>query len=156
MCIHFSEFLPARIFSKVYQFLFTVLFSFSNLSIQQARGRGVCLIDFGRAIDVRTFPSTIQFRGSSCTDGFQCREMLNNQPWKWQVLVSHSIAMLFFHCYPMFPSLISWITMVSRQVFTFSCTVNILASLLKVLMLSPLLQGTDYAHVCIYFLWSYV
>ena len=49
------------------------------------RGAGVCLIDFGRAIDVWAFPEHTMFEGSNETDGFQCVQMLENKPWKWQV-----------------------------------------------------------------------
>uniref|UniRef100_A0A1X7V5E1 Protein kinase domain-containing protein n=1 Tax=Amphimedon queenslandica TaxID=400682 RepID=A0A1X7V5E1_AMPQE len=47
------------------------------------RGRGVCLLDFGRAIDAQSFPRGTQFVGSCGTDSFQCIQMLNNEPWSW-------------------------------------------------------------------------
>lgn len=49
------------------------------------RGRGVCLLDFGRAIDVQSFPRGTQFIGSCGTDSFQCTQMLNQEPWSWHV-----------------------------------------------------------------------
>jgi len=54
-------------------------------SFQQAKGKGVCLIDFGRAIDTTVFPEGTMFTGSNETDGFQCTQMLEGKPWKWQV-----------------------------------------------------------------------
>ena len=61
-------------------------FHFSQLTdFQQAKGRGLCLIDFGRAIDIQVFPEGTMFSGSSETDGFLCPQMLEGRPWKWQV-----------------------------------------------------------------------
>lgn len=42
-------------------------------------------MDFGRAIDVQSFPRGTQFVGSCGTDSFQCMQMLNNEPWSWHV-----------------------------------------------------------------------
>ena len=44
------------------------------------------LIDFGRAVDLRVFPGEAMFQGSSDTDGFQCIQMLEGRPWKYEVL----------------------------------------------------------------------
>ena len=55
------------------------------------RGRGVCLLDFGRAIDVQSFPRGTQFIGSCGTDSFQCTQMLNQEPWSWHVRYLYTV-----------------------------------------------------------------
>lgn len=50
-----------------------------------AHGRGLVLIDFGRAVDLVAFPGDIMFRGSCETEGFQCTQMLEGKPWKYEV-----------------------------------------------------------------------
>ncbi|OQR90111.1 hypothetical protein ACHHYP_05798 [Achlya hypogyna] len=45
----------------------------------------VCLIDFGRAIDRRLYPSGMLFVGDCHAKGFQCVEMLTKRPWTEQV-----------------------------------------------------------------------
>ncbi|KAF8118325.1 hypothetical protein N665_0005s0092 [Sinapis alba] len=47
--------------------------------------QGLCLVDWGRGIDLRLFPSTTQFTGDCRTSGFRCTEMKENKPWKFQV-----------------------------------------------------------------------
>eukprot|EP00742_Colponemidia_sp_Colp-10_P012674 GILJ01014261.1.p1 GENE.GILJ01014261.1~~GILJ01014261.1.p1 ORF type:complete len:452 (-),score=99.03 GILJ01014261.1:124-1383(-) len=49
------------------------------------KGKGVKLIDFGRAIDLRILDPQVMFTGNNHTDGFQCVEMLTNRPWKYQI-----------------------------------------------------------------------
>lgn len=61
------------------------IFNRSLANFQSAKGKGVCLIDFGRAIDTKLFPEDQLFVGSSDTEGFQCGAMLEGKPWKWQV-----------------------------------------------------------------------
>ena len=51
-----------------------------------AAGSGLVLIDFGRAVDLAVFPGDTLFHGSSNTDGFQCTQMLEGKPWKYEVL----------------------------------------------------------------------
>ncbi|KAL0757185.1 hypothetical protein Bca101_094853 [Brassica carinata] len=48
--------------------------------------QGLCLVDWGRGIDLSLFPSTTQFTGDCRTSGFRCTEMKENKPWKyWNV-----------------------------------------------------------------------
>lgn len=42
------------------------------------------LIDFGQAIDMKLFPSNVEFTSSLATEGFTCSEMLENLPWTYQ------------------------------------------------------------------------
>lgn len=48
-------------------------------------GHGLQLIDFGRAVDTTLLPPGTTFSGRSKTDGFECIEMQNDQPWTKQV-----------------------------------------------------------------------
>ncbi|CAN1351416.1 Mitotic checkpoint serine/threonine-protein kinase BUB1 [Linum perenne] len=48
------------------------------------REQGLCLIDWGRAIDLRLFPSNMEFEGACRTSGFRCVEMQENKRWKCQ------------------------------------------------------------------------
>ena len=50
-----------------------------------ARGHGLCLLDFGRAVDLTAFPDETLFQGSCETEGFQCTQMLEGKPWKYEV-----------------------------------------------------------------------
>lgn len=43
------------------------------------------MIDFGRSIDLKMYPSSVQFIGDCHTDGFQCIEMRENRPWTFQI-----------------------------------------------------------------------
>ena len=63
-------------------------FSYSSLhkNFTSARGHGLVLIDFGRAVDLTAFSADILFQGSNETDGFQCTQMLEGKPWKYEVL----------------------------------------------------------------------
>ncbi|XP_022930700.1 mitotic checkpoint serine/threonine-protein kinase BUB1 [Cucurbita moschata] len=72
-----------------------------NLLIRYARGKltedgfrersgpwndqGLCLVDWGRGIDLQLFPENVEFEGDCRTSGFRCTEMLENKPWKYQV-----------------------------------------------------------------------
>lgn len=47
--------------------------------------QGLCLVDWGRGIDLNLFPTNTKFTGDSRTSGFLCIEMQENQPWKYQV-----------------------------------------------------------------------
>ncbi|XP_010526508.1 PREDICTED: mitotic checkpoint serine/threonine-protein kinase BUB1 [Tarenaya hassleriana] len=47
--------------------------------------QGLCLVDWGRGIDLKLFPSTTEFTGDCRTSGFRCVEMKENKPWKFQV-----------------------------------------------------------------------
>ncbi|KAK8961339.1 3-phosphoinositide-dependent protein kinase 1 [Platanthera guangdongensis] len=47
--------------------------------------QGLCLVDWGRGIDFRLFPSGIKFVGDCQTSGFSCVEMQEKQPWTYQV-----------------------------------------------------------------------
>ncbi|XP_038888859.1 mitotic checkpoint serine/threonine-protein kinase BUB1 isoform X3 [Benincasa hispida] len=47
--------------------------------------QGLCLVDWGRGIDLHLFPENVEFKGDCRTSGFRCPEMLENKPWKFQV-----------------------------------------------------------------------
>ncbi|GLT26028.1 hypothetical protein SLA2020_011190 [Shorea laevis] len=47
--------------------------------------QGLCLVDWGRGIDLHLFPESIEFTGGCRTSGFRCIEMQENKPWKFQV-----------------------------------------------------------------------
>ncbi|KAL9244497.1 hypothetical protein vseg_018268 [Gypsophila vaccaria] len=49
------------------------------------RDQGLCLVDWGRGIDLSLFPPDIEFMGDSGTSGFNCIEMQEDKPWKYQV-----------------------------------------------------------------------
>lgn len=47
--------------------------------------KGLALIDFGRAIDLRDYPNTTYFIGDAGTEAFSCPEMRKkNEPWLFQ------------------------------------------------------------------------
>jgi checkpoint serine/threonine-protein kinase len=54
-------------------------------SVNDWRSRGIKLIDFGRSIDMRLFPTNIQFKSNWKTDNQDCPEMRNNSTWTYQV-----------------------------------------------------------------------
>ncbi|CAN1851294.1 Mitotic checkpoint serine/threonine-protein kinase BUB1 [Linum perenne] len=60
------------------------LFSFLHVCTQSSIFQGLCLIDWGRAIDLRLFPSNMEFEGACRTSGFRCVEMQENKRWKCQ------------------------------------------------------------------------
>ncbi|KAK3988076.1 checkpoint serine/threonine-protein kinase [Cladorrhinum sp. PSN332] len=47
--------------------------------------RGVTLIDFGRAIDMRAFREDVQFVADWKTSAQDCAEMREGRPWTWQI-----------------------------------------------------------------------
>ncbi|XP_042488030.1 mitotic checkpoint serine/threonine-protein kinase BUB1 [Macadamia integrifolia] len=47
--------------------------------------QGLCLVDWGRGIDLSLFPDGTEFEGDCRTSGFRCVEMQENKPWKFQV-----------------------------------------------------------------------
>ncbi|RHN61781.1 putative protein kinase BUB family [Medicago truncatula] len=71
-----------------------------NLLIRYARGnltedglldrsgcwhdQGLCLVDWGRGIDLNLFPDHTVFKGDCRTSGFRCIEMQEDRPWKFQ------------------------------------------------------------------------
>ncbi|XP_024018206.1 mitotic checkpoint serine/threonine-protein kinase BUB1 [Morus notabilis] len=49
------------------------------------RDQGLCLVDWGRGIDLHLFPDGTEFKGDCRTSGFRCVEMQQKRPWKFQV-----------------------------------------------------------------------
>ncbi|ONI17128.1 hypothetical protein PRUPE_3G139600, partial [Prunus persica] len=47
--------------------------------------QGLCLVDWGRGIDMHLFPDNMEFKGDCRTSGFRCAEMQENRPWTFQV-----------------------------------------------------------------------
>ncbi|KAL2937826.1 Mitotic checkpoint serine/threonine-protein kinase BUB1 [Bienertia sinuspersici] len=47
--------------------------------------QGLCLVDWGRGIDLSLFPAETEFMGDCRTSGFRCVEMQEDKPWKFQV-----------------------------------------------------------------------
>jgi checkpoint serine/threonine-protein kinase len=47
--------------------------------------RGITLIDFGRAIDMRAFVPEVQFIADWKTTAQDCAEMREGRPWTWQI-----------------------------------------------------------------------
>ena len=47
--------------------------------------QGLCLVDWGRGIDLNLFPADVEFIGDCRTSGFRCVEMQEDKPWKFQV-----------------------------------------------------------------------
>ncbi|KMT02407.1 hypothetical protein BVRB_9g205190 [Beta vulgaris subsp. vulgaris] len=47
--------------------------------------QGLCLVDWGRGIDLNLFPADTEFIGDCRTSGFCCVEMQEDKPWKFQV-----------------------------------------------------------------------
>ncbi|KAK9922580.1 hypothetical protein M0R45_031041 [Rubus argutus] len=61
-----------------------------NLLIRYSRSgpwldQGLCLVDWGRGIDLHLFPDNMEFKGDCRTSGFRCVEMQENKPWTFQV-----------------------------------------------------------------------
>ncbi|KAJ8749368.1 hypothetical protein K2173_018857 [Erythroxylum novogranatense] len=46
--------------------------------------QGLCLVDWGRGIDLNLFSSEVEFEGDCRTSGFRCVEMQEKKPWKFQ------------------------------------------------------------------------
>ncbi|KAI3765438.1 hypothetical protein L2E82_15471 [Cichorium intybus] len=49
------------------------------------REQGLCLVDWGRGIDLQLFPNNTKFNGDCRTSGFRCIQMQENRPWTYQV-----------------------------------------------------------------------
>ncbi|XP_071701207.1 mitotic checkpoint serine/threonine-protein kinase BUB1 [Rutidosis leptorrhynchoides] len=49
------------------------------------REQGLCLVDWGRGIDLQLFPNKTKFNGDCRTSGFRCVQMQENKPWTYQV-----------------------------------------------------------------------
>ncbi|GAB2294501.1 protein kinase [Dionaea muscipula] len=47
--------------------------------------QGLCLVDWGRGIDLNLFPDNTMFKGDCRTSSFRCIEMQEDKPWKYQV-----------------------------------------------------------------------
>ncbi|KAL8188767.1 hypothetical protein R6Q57_029787 [Mikania cordata] len=47
--------------------------------------QGLCLVDWGRGIDLQLFPNDVKFNGDCRTSGFRCVQMQENKPWTYQV-----------------------------------------------------------------------
>ncbi|KAH7576961.1 hypothetical protein JRO89_XS01G0183100 [Xanthoceras sorbifolium] len=48
------------------------------------RDQGLCLVDWGKGIDLHLFPDNIDFEGDCRTSGFRCIQMQEKKPWKFQ------------------------------------------------------------------------
>ncbi|OMO62764.1 hypothetical protein CCACVL1_22643 [Corchorus capsularis] len=46
--------------------------------------QGLCLVDWGRGIDLHLFPDNTQFTGNCRTSGFCCIQMKEKKPWTFQ------------------------------------------------------------------------
>ncbi|GJN13114.1 hypothetical protein PR202_ga31449 [Eleusine coracana subsp. coracana] len=53
--------------------------------IRTEKNQGLCLVDWGRGIDLKLFPTGTEFRGDSGTSGFSCVEMQEKRHWAYQV-----------------------------------------------------------------------
>ncbi|EPS63015.1 hypothetical protein M569_11772, partial [Genlisea aurea] len=49
------------------------------------QNQGLCLVDWGRGIDLSLFPENTTFVGDSRTSGFRCIEMQESKPWTFQI-----------------------------------------------------------------------
>ena len=48
--------------------------------------QGICLIDFGRSLDMKLHPPGTMFRSTmAAADTFECLEMRDDQPWTFQI-----------------------------------------------------------------------
>ncbi|XP_037484784.1 mitotic checkpoint serine/threonine-protein kinase BUB1-like [Triticum dicoccoides] len=52
---------------------------------RSGQNQGLCLIDWGRGIDVNLFPAGTEFLGDCGTSGFSCIEMQEERSWTYQV-----------------------------------------------------------------------
>lgn len=64
--------------------------SYVTMKIDISVLQGLCLVDWGRGIDLSLFPSTTEFKGDCRTSGFRCMEMKENKPWKFQASIFFS------------------------------------------------------------------
>ncbi|KAL7000420.1 non-specific serine,threonine protein kinase [Sarracenia purpurea var. burkii] len=58
--------------------------------------QGLCLVDWGRGIDLSLFPDGTMFKGDCRTSGFRCIEMQENKPWTYQASAHLTILYLVF------------------------------------------------------------
>ncbi|BFZ57958.1 protein kinase [Savitreella phatthalungensis] len=49
------------------------------------RGRGVCLCDFGRGVDLRAFPGDASFMADWKPDNGDCSQIRNGEPWTFEI-----------------------------------------------------------------------
>uniref|UniRef100_A0A0A9B922 Protein kinase domain-containing protein n=1 Tax=Arundo donax TaxID=35708 RepID=A0A0A9B922_ARUDO len=49
------------------------------------QNQGLCLVDWGRGIDLKLFPAGTEFHGDCGTSGFSCVEMQEGRTWTYQV-----------------------------------------------------------------------
>uniref|UniRef100_A0ACD5U846 Uncharacterized protein n=1 Tax=Avena sativa TaxID=4498 RepID=A0ACD5U846_AVESA len=52
---------------------------------RSGQNQGLCLIDWGRGIDLNLFPVSTEFLGDCRTSGFSCIEMQEQRTWTYQV-----------------------------------------------------------------------
>ncbi|KAG8641375.1 hypothetical protein MANES_13G145916v8 [Manihot esculenta] len=48
--------------------------------------QGLCLVDWGKGIDLHLFPDDTEFEGDCRTSGFRCIQMQENKPWRFQAI----------------------------------------------------------------------
>ncbi|KAF2283246.1 hypothetical protein GH714_043598 [Hevea brasiliensis] len=61
--------------------------------------QGLCLVDWGKGIDLHLFPDDVEFEGDCRTSGFRCIEMQEKKPWRFQASVlfmKHSNCSCYF------------------------------------------------------------
>lgn len=51
--------------------------------------QGLCLVDWGRGIDISLFPAGTEFNGDCQTSCFRCIEMQEKRTWTYQVSLNH-------------------------------------------------------------------
>lgn len=59
-------------------------FFFSDCFVKSAI-QGLCLVDWGRGIDLHLFRAGTEFHGDCGTSGFRCVEMQEDRNWTYQV-----------------------------------------------------------------------
>ena len=64
--------------------MLTKIDNFTDI-FDDGKAQGLKLIDFGRAINARSIATP--FQGKCYTSGFMCPEMVNEKPWRYQVLL---------------------------------------------------------------------
>ena len=52
--------------------------------------QGLCLVDWGKGIDVTLFPAGTEFKGDCRTSGFRCIEIQEKRTWTYQVSICKS------------------------------------------------------------------
>jgi checkpoint serine/threonine-protein kinase len=58
--------------------------------LMESAFQGLCLVDWGRGIDLKLFPTGTEFCGDSGTSGFSCIEMQEERNWTYQVCIACS------------------------------------------------------------------